>query len=292
MSDAPARVGNAAVILEAAVVRLAERGVPNARLDAELLLAEALGLSRTELLLRREEPLTEAAAGRFRELLGRRAKREPLPYIVGRQEFWSLEFAVDRHVLIPRPETELAVEAALEAAPRLGPWPTVVDMGSGCGTIAVVLAREMPRARVVAVDISREAVARTLAAAAKHGVGERVRGVAADLFTAFGKEFAADMVVSNPPYVDSAVIDDLEPEVSRFEPRLALDGGAGGLEVIARLLPGSARHLRPGGLLVFEAGFDQEEGIRRLAAGTGCWRGHTVLRDLAGHPRVHVLVRR
>jgi release factor glutamine methyltransferase len=278
-------------VLNAAALLLRGKGVPDPRLDAELLLAEALGVPRRRLVAEPNLPVPPEARARFEAMLARRAAREPLQYILGRQEFWSIEYPVDPRVLIPRPETEHVVEAVLEAAARFGPAPLCVDMGTGCGTIAVALARELPAARIVAVDVSADAAACARETLDHHGLAERVAVLAADLFSAFGPGFRADIVASNPPYIDRAELDSLQEEVARHEPRLALDGGPGGLEVVGRLLDGAAAHLNPGGVLVFEAGSGQKGRIGEMAAASGRWRSHRVIDDYAGHDRVHVMER-
>jgi release factor glutamine methyltransferase len=277
-----------AALLGLAEVILREAGVETARLDAEVLLGHVLGWPRHRLLAEREHDPGWELRGRFLDLVERRRRREPLQYLTGRQEFWSLDFPVGPGVLIPRPETELLVEEALRLVAGR-PDPLVLEIGPGSGAVAVSLAVARADLRVVAVDLSETACGYTRRASLLHGVAERVDLLRGDLFAPLAPGLAADLVVANPPYVAAGTLDGLQPEVARHEPRLALDGGADGLEVIRRLLTEAGRHLRPGGHLLLEAGFDQGEAIRALAARSGGWRGHRVLTDLAGHPRLHVL---
>ena len=272
-----------------AVRQLQRHGVPNARLDAEVLLAHVLGTDRYKLYMESESPLSARERALFRELVERRGKREPLQHLTGRQEFWSLGFSVDRHVLIPRPETELLVETALEKAGKIPGGPHLIDMGSGCGNMAVSLALELPSARITAVDISGRAALCTRKNAFDHGVGERVEVICADLFSAFGGALTADIIVTNPPYIDPASLGSLQPEVSKHEPKEALDGGRGGLEIIRELLASAAGYLRTGGHLILEAGEGQAEDLKRLACQGGKWLSHEIAADHAGHPRVHIL---
>lgn len=274
----------------AELLRLA--GVDSSRLDAELMLAEVLGVPRYKLITEQARVLGRREEKDFRALVMRRGDREPLHYILGRREFWSKEFPVDRRVLIPRPETELVVEAALDEARRREGDFLLIDMGCGCGNMSIVLAGEMPSARVLAVDISRVAALCTREAAVIHGVDDRIGVICADMFSAFGDDVRADMIVSNPPYIETADIATLQPEVSRFEPVRALDGGPDGLAVIRRLIAAAAGHLIKEGTLIFESGSDQEMSIRETVAGDMSWESHTVRNDYSGHPRVHILRRR
>ncbi len=287
------QTGNPSIrdVLTPAVYLLGERGVPNPRLDAELLLAEVLDLPQHAVLTDLNRKISPDEMEAFNRLVLRRAQREPLQYILGRQEFWSLEFPVDRRVLIPRPETELVVEAALQAGLGAGSEPLFIDIGCGCGNIAVVLAREIPGARVLAVDVSQDAAAAAGETVRRYGLSDRVMVICADMFEALKGDVLADIIVSNPPYIDSSEIASLQEEVARFEPRVALEGGAGGLEAIRKLVAKAAGHLRPKGKIVFEAGAGQEEEIRRIVDSTMGWRSYRFIEDYAGIPRVHIAER-
>lgn len=270
---------------------LLESGIPEAPRDALLLLQNAAGLDAAGLLARLDRPPPDDAAALFREFVARRAAREPAAMILGRTEFWGIPIRVAPDVLIPRPETEGIIEEALRLSARDGlGLRTIADIGTGSGCLAIALAAEFPDARIFAADISPAALdlARTNVEAA--GVSARVRVIEGDLFEPMGSlslEGGIDLVVANPPYVRRGEIDSLAPEVSRWEPRAALDGGPDGLSVIRRLIDGARRFLRPGGFLVFEIGHDQGPGILDLLDRSGFVEA-VVAPDLAGLPRVVV----
>jgi release factor glutamine methyltransferase len=278
----------AATLLGAASERLAAAGVATARLDAEVLLAHALGLGRAALYARLREAVEPDAAARFEALVARRRRREPVAYLTGEQEFWSLPFAVTPDVLIPRPETELIVSAALEgAAPSARRPPAILDLGTGSGCLAVALARELPAACVTAVDVSPAALAVARRNAERHGVAERIAFLAGDLYAPLPAGAAFDLVVSNPPYL--APGDAASPEVA-FEPRAALFAGADGLDLVRRLVAGASAHLRPGARLLVEIGCGQAGAVLALAAAAGLAAAR-VEADLAGIPRLLVAQR-
>lgn len=237
-------------------------GVDEARLDAELLFAAVLGINRALLLAHPDRRLTPKELARCRELIARRAAREPLAYILGRREFFGLEFAVDGRVLIPRPETELLVEHALRLA-GLSPAPALADVGAGSGAIAVVLAVRLPAAAVYALDASDDALAVVAANARRHGVAGRVRCLAGDLLAPLPGP--VDLVVANLPYVPTAEWQALPPEIRDWEPRQALDGGPDGLDPIRRLLAQAPPFLRPGAALLLEIGAGQGPAATDLA---------------------------
>ena len=274
---AVATVGDA---LAAAIARLAAAGVPEPRADAEVLLARALETTRAGLVVAARRPLPGPAARDFVALVARRVTREPLAYITGEREFWSLPLAVDRRVLVPRPETELVVETALRVAPAAR---RILDVGTGSGAIAAALARERPAARVWASDLAAEALAVARANLARHAPG--VTLVRGDLLTAF-RAAAFDLVVANPPYVTDAELDGLAPEVRDHEPRVALAAGPDGLGALRRLVAESPRVVAPGGWLVVEVGVEQAAAVRRLAETTGSCVRIEVVRDHAGIERV------
>ncbi len=238
-------------------------------------------------MARDDQRVSPADAARFADLLQRRLGGEPVAYLLGEREFYGRRFAVDRRVLIPRPETEHLVEAALGL--RLPPAPRVLDVGTGSGCLAVTLALELPGARVVAIDLSPGALAVAAANARRHGAGDRVRAVAGDLTAPF--ELAAfDLVVSNPPYVEAAEAPLLSPEVCNFEPHLALFPPGRGESILARLCSECGR-LRPGVPVAVEIGSGQLDRVRRHAAAAGL-EVEAVRPDYAGVPRVVVLRRR
>jgi release factor glutamine methyltransferase len=257
----------------------------DAALDAEVLARHVLGWDLAQLLARHREPAPPHFAERFDELIARRARREPVALITGRREFWGLDFLVTPATLVPRPETEFIVEEALR---RLSPHGacTVLDVGTGTGCLAVSIAHERPSARVVATDISHEALLVARQNATAHGVAARVGLVQTDL--AAGVAVRADLIVSNPPYVPDAAA--LAPDVGRYEPAAALFGGPDGLHTIQRLLSEVRAHLAPGGVLIVEFGYGQEDDVRGLALATD-WHVERVLHDFQGIARTIVLRR-
>jgi release factor glutamine methyltransferase len=259
---------------------LARKGLDAPRLTAEVLLAHALGCDRVRLYLDFDKPLGEAELSIFRDLVRRRAAGEPTAYLTGRKEFFGRPFRVDHRVLVPRPETELAAEAALEALPEGG---SALDLGTGSGVLAVTLALGR-RARVVATDLSPDALA--LARENAAALGAEVTFLEGDLDgpVAAGRTF--DVLVSNPPYVPSAEIDGLAPEVRR-EPRMALDGGPDGLALLRRVATLAPARLVPGGTLVLEMHETHREALPRLCREVGFARAEA-RNDLAGLPRLVV----
>lgn len=268
----PGRSGSRGAALDQAERELAAAGVATARADAEWLLAGVLDTGRGAARLGLAQPLGAAAAARFASAVRRRAGREPLQRILGWEGFRGHRIRVDGPVLVPRPETELLGEWALALLPpaRPGRWPRAIDVGTGSGCLACALAAERPDLRAVAVDLCPAAAALARANAAELGVAGRVRVVVGDLLDAVAGP--AELIVANLPYLPSAVLAALEPEVRLHEPRLALDGGADGLDAIRRLVPAARARLARGGALALEtAGDAQAEAVRGLlrAAGFG-----------------------
>ena len=262
-----------------------ERGLPSARLDAECLLAHALGCERLSLYLEFDKPVEAEERAGFRELVRRRGEeRVPVAQLTRRKEFWSLPFAVTPDVLVPRPETETLVEAVLANVPDREAELRILELGTGSGAIALSLASELPKARITATDLSPAALAVARGNGEVLGLGDRVRWLEGDLFAPVaGERF--DVVVSNPPYVAEADRDGLEPELAH-EPAGALFAGADGLACLSRIADEAARHLEPGGVLALELAPGQEGPVSDRLPGD-----FTVLevrRDLAGRPRVIV----
>lgn len=284
--DAPARPERRAwtvlELLRWTTAHFAERGIETARLDAECLLAHALGSSRLRLYLDYDKPIAESERAGFRELVRRRAgERIPVSQLVGRKEFWSLPLRVTREVLTPRPETETLVAAALELLPEGAP--RVLDVGTGSGAIALAIAHERPDARITATDVSEEALKLAQQNAEELGMAERIAFVAGDAFEATrGARF--DLVVSNPPYLDPAGAAGLPPEL-RHEPAQALFSGEGGLAMLRRLAAGAAQWLEPGGVLALEHAPDQAAEVAD-ACRLGGLTEIATRRDLGGKPRV------
>jgi release factor glutamine methyltransferase len=256
-----------------------------ARRDAELLLMRVVGRDRAWMMTHADAELTTEQISRFEKWVARRARQEPVQYIVGETEFYGLTLRVTSAVLIPRPETEHLVEAVLarvgrDAAVR------ICDVGTGSGAIAVALAHALPLARVMAVDLSAAALDVARENAERHGVAERVRLVESDLLHAVrGERF--DVVVSNPPYVAEGEV--LEAQVREYEPREALFAGPTGMEIYPRLIPEAWEVLAPGGWLLMEIGHGQREALAELLMG---WDGVEFVADLQGIPRVAIAQRR
>ena len=269
-------------------------GSRSPRLDAELLLATALGVDRAELFRTPERVLSRNEERRFDGYVVRRQGREPVAYIRGRRAFRTIELEVSPAVLIPRPETETLVEVALEAlaavpggAAAPGPYePLALDVGTGSGCIALALAAEDPYVHVVAVDVDEAAVQVARRNAARLGLGGRVDIALSDLFAGLAPLQRFDVIVSNPPYVPDAEYATLEPNVRDFEPRLALHGGEDGLDVYRRLVVEAVPRLLPGGMLAVEVGCGQAAAVRALFAGAGAFAPAQERPDLGGTPRV------
>lgn len=253
--------------------------LPTAGRDAELLLMHVLACDRTYLLTHPETQLTAEQYAVYDAWLTRRARHEPVQYIVGEQEFFGLKFRVTPDVLIPRPETEHLVEAALARTDRDASL-HIADVGTGSGAIAVALAHAFPRARVTALDISAAALAVAQENAESHGVGDRIRFLESDVLEAVaGEQF--DMIVSNPPYVAEG--EELEPQVRDYEPGSALFAGPEGLDVYRRLIRQAQAALKPDGWLLLEIGHGQRGAVAQLLAG---WGNVSNIADLQGIPRV------
>jgi release factor glutamine methyltransferase len=264
---------------------LAARGSDSARLDAEVLLASVRGCPRIALYTAFDVPVGEAERARFRELVKRRGDGEPVAYLVGSREFFSLAFAVTRDVLVPRPETEGLVVRALDLI-RSAEAPRIVDVGTGSGAVVVALAKHLPRARLAATDISAAALDVARGNAARHGVADRIEFVECDLLADPRLAGPWDVIVSNPPYVREDEFESLPRDVRLHEPRMALVAGPTGAEVIARLAAEAVERLVPGGWLLLEAGPTVAAAAEAaLAAVPGLVPGST-LKDLAGLPRV------
>ncbi|MBD0325101.1 MAG: peptide chain release factor N(5)-glutamine methyltransferase [Pyrinomonadaceae bacterium] len=275
----------AQVIVEAAQV-LRRAGVPEARREAGSLLAHATAHDRTFLIMHADDLLSLDEMKRFRELVERRSSGEPLQYITGRQEFFSLDFEVTPDVLIPRPETELLVETALELLKETEqPQPLICDVGTGSGCIIITLLHERTKARGVAIDISPPALRVAARNAARLNVHDRLTFIASDCFSALrASSVRFKMIVSNPPYVSSGVMDGLQREVREHEPRVALTPGADGLLIIRRIAAEAAGFLDSGGHLLLEIGFDQHKSVAQLFD-PQVWQLLDIHKDLQGIPR-------
>jgi release factor glutamine methyltransferase len=254
------------------------------RLDAEVLLAYALGCRRIELYTRYTETATPEVRQRFRELINKRIEGCPVAYLVGRKEFFSLPLEVSQAVLIPRPESEFVVIECLRFAKEI-PDPAVLDIGTGSGNLAVAIAQQHKTARVTTVDISPPALEIARRNADKHAVADRITFLQGDLFTPIPAGTKFDFIVSNPPYIPHDDIAGLAVGVRDYEPHLALDGGPDGYAVFDRLIAGASAYLKPGGHLIIEIGAPQEKTARAKLAAAGYELADTI-HDYSGHPRV------
>ena len=263
---------------------LGRKGVDSPRLQVELLLSHVLQLPRLKLYLNFEKSLTEPELDRVREMVKRRGDREPLQHIVGSTSFCGFEFAVNRDVLIPRPETEQLAEKAWQ---QLGKQASakVLDYGTGSGCLAVTIALKCPSAEIHAVDISEPALEVARKNSATHRVTERIHFYACDGFSGLSSDLQFDLIVGNPPYIPSEDIPHLQPEVRDFDPKTALDGGADGLDFYRRLASEAPQRLRPHGVLLLEFGDGQEKSLSAMFS-KAPWSAATIAPDLSGRPRI------
>jgi release factor glutamine methyltransferase len=266
---------------------LGKKNIPNPRLESELLLSHILGFDRVGLYLNYDMTLSPGELERFRGVIERRIAGEPLQYITGYQEFWSIRFRVDPSVLIPRPETEVLVEEALRLIDLEG-WhePRIVEMGTGCGAIAISIAKSIPSTRIIATEISWEALVLARDNALAQDVVSRISLVQGNMLS-FVKSGSGlfDLIISNPPYIRRGDIDNLQPEIRDFEPREALDGGIDGLDFHRRLLDEAASCLRTGGWLILEIGADQDGDTTQLTKQIGGFRQTRIIPDYSGRSR-------
>jgi release factor glutamine methyltransferase len=270
--------------LRATAARLQAAGVPEAGPKSEWLLAHLLGVNRSDLLLRAGDPFPGEAESRIEGAVRRLARHEPLQYVLGDEYFLGRPFLCDSRALIPRPETEILVDLVLASAPvRRRPRPRIADVGTGTGCLAISLALECPWARIIATDCDPRTLTLARRNARRFHVSARIRFLRTDLLAALTPR-SLDAVVANPPYVSTGDWMRLERQIRRFEPRLALDGGPDGLDLIRRLAGQARGVLRPGGALLLEIGNDQETRARRILRDTGFVQ-IACHRDLQGHPR-------
>jgi release factor glutamine methyltransferase len=262
---------------------LADRGVENPRLNAEHLLAHALGLKRMELYLQFDRPLAESERAPLRDLVKRRGTREPLQHVLGTAEFHGRTFACDKRALVPRPETEQLVELALEIA-KDKPAATILDIGTGSGVIALTIALELPSATLHATDLSPDALALAAENAARHALTDRIVFHQADLLPPDGTRF--DLIIANLPYIPAEEIASLSPEV-RHDPASALDGGPDGLALVRRLIETAPDRLAPGGALLLEIGLGQADAVNTLLSARK-FRDISVRPDYQNIPRFAV----
>ncbi len=276
--------------IQRAAARLSAHKVPNARLDAEVLLCHAVGRDRAWVLIHMQDQLDDQGLRIFEKSIDRRSVREPLQYITGIQEFWGLPFKVTPDVLIPRPETEFVVEAAVKAAAK-ATSPVIIDLGTGSGCIAVSLAKGLPQAQVFAVDRSEKALAIARQNAQRNGVADRIRFLEGDLFGPVEEldlRGRVDVIVTNPPYVKAGDLAGLQPEVRDFEPEMALIAGPEGTESAKKIIPQAPEYLKTGGSLIMEMGIGQAAALGKIIDDTRKFGSMEIVKDLAGIERVIV----
>ena len=259
-----------------------KRGIPSARLDAELILAHVLELSRVSLYVQFDRPLTQPELDLLRPLVRRRGNREPLAWVLGTKGFWKLDLHTPPGVLVPRPDTEILVEAALALLPE-DEERYVADIGAGTGAIGLAIASARPKVKIYAVDLNPEALAAVKENAGRLGLKDRVAILRGDLLAPIPTSRPVDVIVSNPPYIPSAQIDGLAPEIKDHEPRLALDGGPDGLDVYRKLVPAAAKRARQAVLV--EVGDGQADAVAELFRQSGLTEV-AIIADLSGTGRV------
>lgn len=264
--------------------QLASVGIETAALDARVLLAHCLGLDRTQLIASEAAPVGDADIAAYEALVARRLAREPVARIVGRQEFYGLDFSLNEATLIPRPETEMLVDFGI-ARLKGRQGATILDLGTGTGCIVLSLLANLPDAKGVGVDLSARALVQARENAVVLGLDNRFAALEGSWFAPVEGRF--DLIVANPPYIASDTVKELAPEVALYDPGLALDGGQDGLEPYRAIAAGAADHLDPGGVLAVEIGFDQGARVLRLLEDAGL-SGVGVEKDLAGHDRMVV----
>lgn len=273
-------------LLTWSVERLIKAGVNSARLEAEILLAKAIHGRRLDVYLEPHRILNLQELCEHQNFIKRRLSREPISYILGQREFWSLDFKVTPEVLVPRPETEVLIELLIEIHGNLpiDGSPHILDIGTGSGNIAVAVAKEIPDSRITAVDVSPAALAIALENSRLHNVSGQIEFVQSNLFEKVTGQF--DYILSNPPYIASREIAELMPDVRDYEPQLALNGGEDGLDYYKHIIPGAWERLKDDGVLIMEIGMDQAMDIRCLMDQHGGYEEPEVTPDYSGRDRV------
>jgi release factor glutamine methyltransferase len=273
--------------IRAAIATLGNAKSQSPRLDAELLMAEALGVRRDRLFAEPERRLTEQESAAFEEFVERRERREPIAYIVGHKAFRMIDLQVNENTLIPRPETETVVEVVIAELKRLDKeTPLVLDIGTGCGAIGLALANEHPHVRVVATEVHPAPLEMARLNATRLGLADRVEFIVSDLFDDVPSEARFDVIVSNPPYVPVEAMRRLAPEIRGYEPHVALLGGTHGMDFYVRIIPAAPQFLLPGGMLAVEINDGRMLETLQLFLTAGRFDDIDVRNDLGGLPRV------
>lgn len=272
---------------------LEKHDVKSARLESELFLSHILKCDRLKLYLDFDKPVAESERDALREFLKRRASGEPTAYILNKKEFMALEFYVDNRVLIPRPDTEFVVEFAIDKIKNTfanKPQIDIIDIGVGSGAICVSLAHYLQNAKIIGIDKSPDALEVAKINAEKHNVADRILFKEGDLLNNIEWEF--DVIISNPPYIKRSEIDNLQTEIKKHEPIIALDGGVDGLDFMSRIISSAAEHINPSGLLFIEIGYDQGQDVLNLFSQTSEYSHFEVMKDLAGNDRLAFGIRK
>jgi len=277
-------------VLDWTVKHLKQNGSPSPRLDAEVLLAHARRCPRIKLYTDFDQPMTDAQRAIMRDLVKRRAQSEPVAYLIGEREFYSLTFQLTRDVLIPRPDTEVLVMELIERA-RNFPSPKILDLGTGSGCIAVTAAVNLPQAAVTVVDVSPAALEVARSNAMRHKVDSRMEFFEGDLFGPVSDGSRFDFIVSNPPYIPSGELAELQVDVRKHEPQLALDGGPDGLDIIRRIVADLPRFLTESGTFLVEIDPPQSAAVQTMLSETGHFEKISTVKDLAGEQRVVIACR-
>lgn len=269
-----------------------DKKIASARLDAELLVGFALNLPRIDLYLSFDRPLNKEELEKIRELVKRRAKYEPVAYIIGKKEFYSLEFWVTKDVLVPRPETELLVEQAIRIGQEIGSREQgglrIIDVGCGCGNIAISVAKNLEDSLVYATDVSLKALDIAKRNALNLEVSNKIVFICQGLFLAFSSNLEADLILSNPPYISLKEYSSLAPDIQDFEPKQALEAGEKGLRFYRKIIEQAPGHLKEGGYLILEIGSTQATMVRELILVSGEFLSCKIVKDYSGLDRVMV----
>jgi release factor glutamine methyltransferase len=287
--DNPAQRWTVQAILDWTTAHLAAHGSTSPRLDAEILLARSRDCQRIELYTQYDQELTPQHRVVMRELVKRRAAREPVAYLVGYREFFGIDFEVNADTLIPRPDTETLVLELLDLARELPAATSILDIGTGSGCIAVSIATGLRSAQLTATDISPAALAVAVANATTHEVADRIAFLEGNLFEPLDSHAHFDFIVSNPPYVTTDEIDQLAPDIRDHEPHTALDGGRDGLDLIRQLIASAPRYLAPAGTLLCEISPEQADAVKALLGEQPAFGTPRLVEDLAGEARVVVV---
>lgn len=287
-ANGPVQSWTVQAVLDWTSGHLASHDSLSPRLDAEILLARARDCSRLELYTQYDQELTTAQRAVMRDLVKRRTAYEPVAYLVGHREFFGFDFAVNADTLIPRPDTETLIAELLELARDLPAPPSILDIGTGSGCIAISIAAQLPSAQLTAIDISPAALAVARTNAETHAVSERIAFLCGDLFAPLDPTARFEFIACNPPYVTTSECDQLAPDIRDHEPRIALDGGSDGLDVIRPLIATAPDHLEPGGSLLCEISPEQAGAVSQLLARQPAFESPRIVEDLSGHARVVV----